>query len=97
MATELIRHYNRAHVSSRCMVKVNLRKAFDYVEWPFPFMVMRELGFPGQFIGWIHACVTSMLYYVLINGKHLLAFSTKKGLRQGGPYLLSCLLYVWST
>ncbi|XP_056687533.1 uncharacterized protein [Spinacia oleracea] len=85
VATELIRGYNRAHMSPRCMVKVDLRKAYDSVEWPFLFMVLQELGFPLMFIHWIKGCVTTVSYSILVNGKPMPPFVAKKGLRQGDP------------
>ena len=35
LATELIRGYSRTHVSPRCVIKVDIKKAYDSVEWPF--------------------------------------------------------------
>ncbi|XP_021835349.2 uncharacterized protein [Spinacia oleracea] len=85
VATELIKGYNRAHMSPRCMVKVNLRKAYDSVEWPFLFMILQELGFPPLFIHWIKGCVTTVSYSILVNGNPMPPFAAKKDLRQGDP------------
>ncbi|XP_048501545.1 uncharacterized protein LOC125497880 [Beta vulgaris subsp. vulgaris] len=35
LATELIRGYSRRHISPRCVIKVDIRKAYDSVEWVF--------------------------------------------------------------
>ena len=48
-------------------------------------MVMQELGFPIIWINWIMACVGSVSYSVLINGRPTSPFRAKKGLRQGDP------------
>lgn len=39
LATELIKGYNRKNVSPRCMIKVDLQKAYDSLEWPFLEMI----------------------------------------------------------
>lgn len=46
LASELVKAYSYHHVSSRCMIKINLRKAYDYVEWPFVEHMLSSLGFP---------------------------------------------------
>lgn len=35
LATEIIKGYGRKNMSSRCMVMIDLKKAYDFVEWPF--------------------------------------------------------------
>ncbi|KAK4384368.1 hypothetical protein Sango_3068900 [Sesamum angolense] len=43
----------------RCALKVDLRKAYDTVEWDFLSAVLHLFGFPDIFIGWIEECVTT--------------------------------------
>ncbi|XP_021745407.1 uncharacterized protein LOC110711338 [Chenopodium quinoa] len=68
LATELIKGYDHKFISPRCMVKVDLKKAYDSVEWGFLITVMQELGFPQRFVDWIKNCLTSVSYSILING-----------------------------
>ena len=35
LSHELIKGYGRKNVSPRCMLKIDLQKAYDSVEWPF--------------------------------------------------------------
>ena len=103
LATELIKGYSQKAVSPRCMIKVDLRKAYDSIEWSFLQCMLSELGFPSQFITWIMECVTTVSYSILLNGKPTTPFPSKKGVRQGDPmspflfaigmeYLSRCLL-----
>lgn len=85
LATEFIKGYTRKHNSPRCMVKVDFKKAYDSIEWPFLKAVLTGLGFPGAFINWILACVTTVSYTILINGLLGTPIQAKKGLRQGDP------------
>ncbi|XP_021729884.1 uncharacterized protein LOC110696859 [Chenopodium quinoa] len=50
LATELIKGYDHKFISPRCMVKVDLKKAYDSIEWGFLITVMQELGFPQRFV-----------------------------------------------
>lgn len=85
LATELIRGYTQKSVTPRCMMKVDLKKAYDSLEWSFLDTMMMELGFPRVFIDWIMNFLCSVTYSLLINGVPSTPFSAKKGLRQGDP------------
>ncbi|KAL0439710.1 UNVERIFIED_CONTAM: hypothetical protein Slati_2454000 [Sesamum latifolium] len=59
LAQELFCGYNQQHLPPRCALKVDLRKAYDTVEWDFLRAVLNLFGFPEQFIGWIVEYVTT--------------------------------------
>ncbi|KAK4383970.1 Retrovirus-related Pol polyprotein from type-2 retrotransposable element R2DM [Sesamum angolense] len=69
----------------RCALKVDIRKAYDTVEWDFLFATLRLFGFPVVFIRWIEECVTSAHYSVVVNGGVHGFFAGARGLRQGDP------------
>lgn len=89
LATELIKGYNRTHISPRCMIQVDLKKAYDSIEWSYLKDVMKELGFPETFVQWVFACVSTVSYSILINGQPCSPFNAKKGLRQAAPFLFA--------
>ncbi|XP_021736151.1 uncharacterized protein LOC110702704 [Chenopodium quinoa] len=60
LATELIKGYDHKFISPRCMVKVDLKKDYDSVEWGFLITVMQEKGFPQRFVSWTWTCLTSV-------------------------------------
>ncbi|XP_056689712.1 uncharacterized protein [Spinacia oleracea] len=85
LACELVKCYSRKYVSPRCMIKVDLKKAYDSLEWPFLKTMLSELGFPAKFVNWVMQCLYSVSYSILINGCPTKPIPAKKGLRQGDP------------
>lgn len=61
-------------VSPRCMVKVDIQKAYDSVEWPFVRQMMYELGFPYRFVQWVMECLTTVEYIINVNGEQTVPF-----------------------
>ncbi|XP_019150673.1 PREDICTED: uncharacterized protein LOC109147524 [Ipomoea nil] len=55
-AFELIRGYSRKRISPRCMIMVDIRKAYDTVSWDFLKEVLHGFGFPSIFTEWIMEC-----------------------------------------
>jgi hypothetical protein len=92
VAHELLRGYNRKHISPRCAIQMDLQKAYDTVEWTALETIMREMNFPPKFIYWIMVCVSTVSYKYAINGQHSEVLKAKRGLRQGDP--ISPLLFV---
>lgn len=79
------------------MIKVDLRKAYASVEWIFLEHVMFKLGFPQHFNHWVMACVCSISFNILINGRPGPTIKARRGLHQGdpmSPYMFAhCLEY----
>ncbi|KAL0405315.1 UNVERIFIED_CONTAM: LINE-1 retrotransposable element O protein [Sesamum latifolium] len=85
LAQELFTGYNQKHLPRRCALKVDLRKAYDTVEWDFLIAVMHLFGFPQLFIHWIKECATTPTFSVCLNGAAHGFFAGARGLRQGDP------------
>ena len=77
LATELIQGYNWKNFSKRSMLKVDLKKAFDSLDWSFILLILRALRFPDFFVQLISQCITTTRFSVVVNGElgDYLAFS----------------------
>ncbi|CAH9051425.1 unnamed protein product [Cuscuta europaea] len=80
---ELVKGYTRKHCSPRCMIKVDLRKAYGTISLDFLKSVLLNIGFPLQFVKWIMECVATASFSISINGTLHGFFRGKRGLRQG--------------
>lgn len=48
LAIELINGYNWKTISKRVMLKIDMRKAFDSVNWYFVILTMHAMNFPAS-------------------------------------------------
>lgn len=70
-------------------IKLDLQKAYDRVNWRFINSVLLHLGFNETFTNWIHACISSVTFEIIVNGGKSESFKPTRGLRQGLS-LLTC-------
>ncbi|CAB4310240.1 unnamed protein product [Prunus armeniaca] len=66
-------------------LKLDMAKAYDWVEWIFLDAMMRQLGFDPTFCQWILECLSTVTYSILLNGEASRPMSPSRGLRQGDP------------
>ncbi|KAE8660212.1 Bidirectional sugar transporter SWEET16 [Hibiscus syriacus] len=79
MAQEMVKGYNHSSLSARCALKLELQKAFDYVDWKFLLIVMEALDMPERMIAWIKECITTASYSVSLNGGLILDKAIEHG------------------
>lgn len=97
MYHELWKAYARKHTSPRRVIKIDLPKAYDSIEWIFLKQVLRTLGFPEKFTEWVMQCVRTVNYTIMINGQPSTeTFNAASGIKQGDPINPS-LTFPWNT
>lgn len=74
------------------IMKLDLKKAYDKVNWDFLEDTLRTFKFPESLINLIMFCVRNATTRILWNGEPQEAFDHSCGLRQGDP--LSPYLFV---
>lgn len=74
------------------LLKFDLVKAFDKIEWPFLVVVLEKMGMARLLTDFLKAGFASARSSILLNGKPTKSFPLKSLLRQGCP--LSPLLFI---
>ncbi|RXI07228.1 hypothetical protein DVH24_026364, partial [Malus domestica] len=64
-------------------IKLDMNKAYDWVEWDFLQATMVKMGFDEKWIDLVMKCVLRVDFAGLINGKPGKIFKPTRGLRQG--------------
>nr|GEV33793.1 hypothetical protein [Tanacetum cinerariifolium] len=82
---ELMHSYHKKKGPPRCAFKINIRKAYDTVNWQFLEHILIRFGFHNTMVKWIMACVSYTSFSLRINGYIHGYFKGKRGLRQGDP------------
>ena len=67
-------------------IEVDIKKAFDTLEWRFLLKVLKCFGFSDLFGSWINNILGSARISILINGYPEGFFSCSRGVRQGDPF-----------
>ncbi|KAL2938768.1 LINE-1 retrotransposable element ORF2 protein [Bienertia sinuspersici] len=89
---DLVGMYNRKASPPWCLLKIDIRKAYDSVQWDFLHKMLNALGFPHIFVGWVMSSVSTPTLTHTTNDSTHSFFKGKQGLRQGDP--MSPLLFV---
>lgn len=68
ISQDLLRNYDRKGGLARCLMKIDLKKAYDSVYWGFIKTLMHVLNFYPKFVHWVRLCLSTARFSILVNG-----------------------------
>ncbi|XP_019455110.1 PREDICTED: uncharacterized protein LOC109356233 [Lupinus angustifolius] len=93
IASEAINLLDHKTFGGNLALKLDIKKAFDTIDWRFLLDTLKAFGFSNSFINWVGVILNSAKLSISVNGHLVGFFSCKIGVRQGDPLspLLFCL------
>jgi hypothetical protein len=91
LASETINILDKKSSGGNLALKIDIKKAFDTLDWKFLLKVLNCFGFNQTFCNWVASILSSATLSISINGKQEGYFKCTRGVRQGDP--LSLLLF----
>ena len=63
------------------VLKLDMSKAYNRLEWVFLQRTMEKMGFSSKWIRWIMECIKFISYLILVNGEPKGHFVPTRGIR----------------
>lgn len=92
LAQEMLRDLSRKVTGANVVLKVDMAKAYDRLEWRFLLRAIEAFGFSAASRDLVYRNICNIWYQFKINGELSADFRSFRGVRQGDP--LSPLLFV---
>lgn len=85
LAQELVHNISHKVRGQNVIIKLDMMKAYDRLEWGFLFDILSKFGFSQTWINLIKGLFTKCWFSVIFNGNLGGFFPSSRGLRQGDP------------
>lgn len=85
VAQELVADLDRRLKHPNMILKLDMEKAYDRVDWSFLLYMLREFGFKEVNVDLFFRLIANNWFSVLINGEPSGFFRSSRGVRQGDP------------
>lgn len=92
LAQELVADIDRKTEGGNIILKFDMSKAYDRLEWRFLLRSLRAMGFANIVQDLVFRSISDITYRININGENSSEFCSTRGVRQGDP--LSPLLFI---
>ncbi|XP_074289305.1 uncharacterized protein LOC141614459 [Silene latifolia] len=83
ISKDLIRLYKRKSCSLRRLMKPDLHKAYESIEWSFREEMLEVMGFPKQMLTLLMQCISTPSYSIALNGELVTEIGRATGIKLG--------------
>lgn len=81
----MLNRFNSRTWGSSIILKLDMTKAYDRLDWNFLKEILHSFGLGENFIQLIDYCGTTPKFSVMMNGPYKSFFKSSRGVRQGDP------------
>jgi len=92
LAQEIINDIRKNNFGRNTIIKLDMAKAYDPVNWNFLLHALKKFGFSDKWVDMIRRLISNVWYSVIINGVRRGFFPSTRGLKQ---VILYHLLYLF--
>ncbi|KAL3652392.1 hypothetical protein CASFOL_002073 [Castilleja foliolosa] len=92
LVQELIQSIDKKTFGGNIVMKVDISKAYDRMEWRFVIRALRSLGFAEKVVDLIYRLISAVSYTISVQGNLHGMIKATRGLKQGDP--LSPMIFI---
>ncbi|CAL1400244.1 unnamed protein product [Linum trigynum] len=94
---EVLNNFKKHKIGKKrdMMIKLDMKKAYDLVEWKCLLSLLKAYGFGEIWCSWSKECISTVRFNILFNRSPTEGFTPSRGIRQGDS--LSPLLFILMT